>query len=64
MYSLILQDIFGELSFLDEDLAASASVVTDGPVEVYLTYLGGHILGQITLIAKDMCWITIICTSC
>lgn len=33
---MMLKDIFGELSFLDEDLAASASVVTDGPVEVYL----------------------------
>lgn len=38
-------DIFGELSFLDEDLAASASVVTDGPVEIYvLDYNYMHIM--------------------
>ncbi len=29
------QDIFGELSFLDENLVASATVVTNEPMEVY-----------------------------
>eukprot|EP00026_Physarum_polycephalum_P000252 Phypoly_transcript_00252.p1 GENE.Phypoly_transcript_00252~~Phypoly_transcript_00252.p1 ORF type:complete len:967 (+),score=140.75 Phypoly_transcript_00252:118-3018(+) len=38
-------DIFGELSFLDEEQAASASVVTAGPVEVYvLDYNYMHIM--------------------